>query len=267
VFFISIPNLSTEFLSAVNTFTSMLIGHHGKLGSGKSRGAVELRALLPDLQIEEKAFADNLKLFNAALCGTDIATQYAEAGKNQMIKIFNPDGDVDESRVTSLAGVMRKHRRFASVPNLEETLAKVLLEISNTFQPRSCTDITIGVLLQEIGTRFRRVFGEDVWVTLLMDEWTPKKNWIITDLRFANEKEAILSRGGKCIKFVGDPKGVRARSSRNLNHISETALDHDNSWDWVIDNKEDNIETMRTQLRAFLAHVRPSNTKAEPRPS
>lgn len=58
-----------------------------------------------------------------------------------------------------------------------------------------------------------------------------KSKWIITDVRFPNEVEAIKSRGGMLIKI----ERPRLKLSKH-EHSSETALDHYTDWDLVIQN-------------------------------
>jgi hypothetical protein len=68
-------------------------------------------------------------------------------------------------------------------------------------------------------------------------------NWIITDMRFPNEMEAVVEKGGITIKVVRSGTTVGT-------HASETALD-DAYFDHVISNNgtfEDLIEKVRQIL-------------------
>ena len=100
--------------------------------------------------------------------------------------------------------------------------------------------------LQRVGTdAMRNLVHEDIWVNALFVDYKEEldakhfksnigestlkfPNWIITDVRFINELEAIKNRGGLMI-----------RVNRSINdtdsHISEQALDYFPS-DIVIDN-------------------------------
>lgn len=112
-------------------------------------------------------------------------------------------------------------------------------------------------LLQVLGTEaMRNVLHENVWVNALMadykgiykglpSEYTPGKNltypnWIITDMRFPNEMDAVKAKGGITIRVngmyvrQGDGKATRTYSETG-EHPSETALD-DHKFDYVIDN-------------------------------
>ena len=61
-----------------------------------------------------------------------------------------------------------------------------------------------------------------------------KPNWIITDVRFPNEVEAIENRGGIVIRIERTPRSYGTEFIID-EHPSETALD-DHNFDYVIDN-------------------------------
>ena len=81
--------------------------------------------------------------------------------------------------------------------------------------------LTYRYALQYIGTEmFRGMWNPDTWVISLMGKYDRHKNWMITDVRFPNECDAITERGG-CI--------IRINRESNLesdNHESECALDN-----------------------------------------
>jgi rhodanese-related sulfurtransferase len=75
-------------------------------------------------------------------------------------------------------------------------------------------------LLQRMGTEVgRALYGESFWVDrvlLQMDSWN---NYVITDVRFPNEVEAVRSVGGKVIRIYRE--GVGAVNT----HVSDTGVD------------------------------------------
>lgn len=89
-------------------------------------------------------------------------------------------------------------------------------------------------------------------------------NWIITDLRFPNEFEAVKERGGICIK-VNRPKklkvaidmdsmtraGKEAYNAFIKEHESETALDGHQDWDYIIQN-DGTIEDLIQKVKKIL---------------
>lgn len=130
--------------------------------------------------------------------------------------------------------------------------------------------ITPRVILQRIGESLRKGVDENIWVNALLNTSmlkveeaksnkgiegdsaqeesidrtiTVKKklpNWIITDVRYPNEAEAIKSLGGILIR-------VDRETGYKDNHISETALDDYDGWDYIIDNNG-TLEDLRNKV-------------------
>lgn len=96
--------------------------------------------------------------------------------------------------------------------------------------------------LQKLGTEsIRDVIHSNAWVTALMCDYKPAKlseyyasKWIITDVRFPNEAQAIKNKGGLVIRV--DRPGIKPI---NL-HPSETALN-----DWEFDYKIANVSDFK----------------------
>lgn len=233
----------------------VLIAFHGKLGSGKNEAARQMKLLFANgADFEEKALASNLKAFSATLTRTTLEDQCSEGGKNREIPVCEMSTRKILLDVRGLLDSMMSFDFFQCKP-LEKQVHKIIEEIvasrEKTGQKKDILTLSCGSIQQEIGTRFRQEFGCDVWLSLLFDDWETRKNWLITDLRFPNEKAEIEAQGGFCIKLVGDPKKVRANSKRDPNHISETALDAVTAWDCVVDNQHDDIQNLRKQLFQF----------------
>lgn len=98
--------------------------------------------------------------------------------------------------------------------------------------------MTIGEMQQKIGTEAIRFnIHPDAWILSLFSTYNDiKDSWIISDVRFKNEADAIRQRGGILIRLNGDPKRCRERDNRDMNHPSETELDTYTEWDYVFDN-------------------------------
>lgn len=52
-------------------------------------------------------------------------------------------------------------------------------------------------ILQDLGTGVRDVIGQDAWVAALRQKVLPGVRYVITDVRFPNEAEAITDMGGE----------------------------------------------------------------------
>jgi hypothetical protein len=121
--------------------------------------------------------------------------------------------------------------------------------------------MTVREFLQKLGTDALRIgLHDNVWVNALMadykPEWTTDEgahdpvqelpNWIITDVRFPNEAQAIKNKGGIIIRV--DRPGVVPIN----NHPSEIGLD-DWKFDYKIANVSDVVSLMFT-VENILKH-------------
>lgn len=84
-------------------------------------------------------------------------------------------------------------------------------------------------ILQLLGTDICRSISPTIWIDTLFCNFNPSCRWIVTDVRFPNEAQAIKDRGGKLIRIERNT-GLVDR------HLSETALDNFKDWDIIIDN-------------------------------
>lgn len=109
--------------------------------------------------------------------------------------------------------------------------------------------VTPRFMFQFVGTEcMRNVYGQDVWVRSLKRriEKDSVSNWVISDVRFFTEAEAIKNWGGVLIHVdrKGVPKPAKIRLPpkwyrpwpKYVEHISETQLRDYKGWDVVIDN-------------------------------
>jgi hypothetical protein len=94
---------------------------------------------------------------------------------------------------------------------------------------------SVGKYQQIIGQFGREEFREDIWVNIALNH--PAKFKIIPDIRHPNEADAIKAAGGIVIRIVRD--GVSLNDGRDVNHISEIALDN-----YSFDNTINNVGTL-----------------------
>jgi hypothetical protein len=106
--------------------------------------------------------------------------------------------------------------------------------------------MTVREFLQKLGTdAIRNGLHEDTWVNATMAGYDSKRtppNWIITDVRFPNEFDAIKKRGGTMVRVF--------RHGMTSSHISETALDT-YEHDIYISNKG-NIDDLVDKVRISI---------------
>lgn len=98
--------------------------------------------------------------------------------------------------------------------------------------------------LQILGTEIGRNIDKDIWVKSLFMDYGEGCDWIIPDVRFINEAEAIKSRSGILIKVERDTGYVD-------NHASEHALDNYTSFDYIIQNNG-NIEELVSKVEEIM---------------
>lgn len=109
---------------------------------------------------------------------------------------------------------------------------------------------SVGTMLQDVGNAIRQGVHPDAWVLSLLtyfdQEDSEQRHWVIDDVRYPNEADAIRERGGVLIRLNGDPGHTRKTSNRNLQHESETALDDYSHFDVIINT--DQYESRLTEL-------------------
>ena len=114
--------------------------------------------------------------------------------------------------------------------------------------------MTYRQFLQELGTdAMRDGLHTNVWVNALFSDYKPLvysdrggfeyPSWIITDMRFPNEMEAVKEKGGITIRVVRP-------GTKNGNHPSETALDN-SKFDYEIINNG-TLEYLVEKVRIIL---------------
>jgi hypothetical protein len=147
-------------------------------------------------------------------------------------------------------------------------------------EDRYLVKTTPRLLLQLMGTECgREVLHPDLWVTAVMDNYrpiddTPRAslgnvidysdcdfpNWVISDMRFPNELEAVKDRKGLTIRIerehcCGDVGFCKYGDGFNCakpisTHPSETALD-EAKFDYVVDNNG-TIKDLTVKLKEIL---------------
>jgi hypothetical protein len=131
-------------------------------------------------------------------------------------------------------------------------------------------EMTYREFLQKLGTEaMRDGLHTNVWVNALFADykakWVPTgdsvakedvslekeyPNWIITDMRFPNEKEAVEEREGITIRVVRPVHALSQENHCGLLHPSETSLDSA-EFDYTIVN-DSTIEDLVEKVREIL---------------
>ena len=114
-------------------------------------------------------------------------------------------------------------------------------------------------LLQLLGTEAgRQIIHPNIWVNALFADYEDNKsdwlsginsNWIITDVRFPNEAQAIKDRGGILIRINRPQYLDNGLVIRKDEHLSETALDDYDGFDYVIENDSDSVQDLIDKVK------------------
>jgi len=95
--------------------------------------------------------------------------------------------------------------------------------------------MTLGELLQDIGTKLRDTVDVDIWIKSIFTTMNNEGLYLISDLRFINECEYINKYNGVTLRVNRSNNTIGKKSKRDLNHKSETELDN-YIFDYVIEN-------------------------------
>ena len=124
-------------------------------------------------------------------------------------------------------------------------------EKKKTFFPN--VNLTGRELLQKVGTEWGRSLNPNIWVNLLFNKIDDAgykmyyKHTIISDVRFKNEADEILKRGGILIK-------LERNTGLSDNHISENDLDDYDKPMYVIDNNG-TLEQLKQKLEIVVESI------------
>ena len=190
----------------------MIIGISGKAGSGKDTAAKMLEVLYANPDISYEDFA-NRKYKNFA----DIQVMHF--------------ADILKETVRALFGIGEWET------NTQEGKKITISWIGKTVRE----------LLQKVGQGLRDAIDPDLWIKALFANTEGWSNYIIADVRYPNELEAIKERDGVLIRINRNGAGAG-------NHSSETALDDYNDWDLIIDNnstKEDLFNVLKKIIQEY----------------
>jgi len=95
--------------------------------------------------------------------------------------------------------------------------------------------VTPRYILQKVGTEcMRNGFADDIWIKSLHRKILKNPgNYVITDVRFPNEADAVLDWGGKLIRVDRINSGASGGIEK---HASEVSLDDYTKWNYILKN-------------------------------
>lgn len=255
-----------------------LIGISGKIGSGKDTIGNIIQYLILESKIKSGLPFTNQKLDNS---GWKIK-KFADKLKDIVCLLIGSTKEQLEDREFKEKELGEEWWFNHIVP--EHGLGTKLINWDKDLKPQKMTPRK---LLQLLGTECgRNIIHPNIWVNSLFADYKADintyhhayskdgenyglqtlkyPNWIITDMRFPNELEAIKKRGGITIRVnrvtfkeqeteFGKVSTIIQPEVDNLlenNHPSETSLDSA-TFDYVIDNNSD-IQSLIKKVKIIL---------------
>lgn len=223
----------------------MLIGLGGEIGSGKSTVA---SILTKKYGYHEKFFARNLKeMFKAVYNVSDWAVATQE-GKAHPLTYPLPLSAFHLNCICHWVATVNK----VKLPDNIDLLIHVEAEKKITFP-------TTRKGLQYIGTDIcRKWFGDDFHVRIVFEEiereGLPLDKVVISDARFANERQVISSKSGKNILIV-NPEDEKPKDASVSGHASETSLGTPEEYDYVLMNYKESLVALEATVDAAVKFV------------
>jgi hypothetical protein len=254
-----------------------LIGINGKINSGKDTVGKIIQYLTSKDYLQEIGDIESYLESN---------TDYNFGHWNWQIKKFAGKLKEIASILTGIPVEKFEDQDFKKTNLGEEWSSPILGEDWQDGKPIN-VPITIRKFLQVIGTEaMRDIVHTNVWVNALFSDYKYENEestylnpyptieypyWLITDLRFPNEFEAIKNRGGICIRVNRDKyceclkekmresdidKGFFSCSCRKAyrEHSSENSLDN-HTFDYILYNNG-TIEELIEEVRKMLLHFK-----------
>lgn len=222
----------------------MIIGISGKIGSGKDTvGELIQRITSPDIE-EYGSFKDGVWIPMKGASRFQVR-KFADALKDNVCRLLGVDRDKLEDR------------DYKETPLGEEWWyykhGKLILpyghykgEDKKIADERYLVKPTPRLILQRLGTEgVRDIIHPNAWVNATFATYTPEDNWILTDMRFPNELDAVILRGGVTFR-------TERGDGNTGDHPSEIALDEQlDKFDYILDNNG-TIEELEEQLKSAL---------------
>lgn len=104
-------------------------------------------------------------------------------------------------------------------------------------------NMTTREVMQKYGQAMRNIY-KNFWIYLNLKDYKKEENWLIPDVRFRNEADAIQDLGGVVIR-------IESKRSLPSTDVSETALDNYENFHIIITNDGTKDELTEKTREAF----------------
>lgn len=222
-----------------------LIGIHGKARSGKDELC---KILAKTFGFERKAFADKVRWFGITYF--DLTPELVNETKTkESRKILQGIGNSVRNNITKLSQILLTTEPVeigvSKYPVWVEQIAveEFGVEVKDLKGRKKYKGIVLNGIFRMWSAHIKefisvsRGVDEEIWVNYLLDELKEINQdtiYVITDVRYANEKTVIEKLGGKTVKILRmDKPDIEAGE----NHKSEIDLDDVTDWDFKVINE------------------------------
>jgi len=168
---------------------------------------------------------------------------YAQSGKDSVAEVLVRDfGFIRIAFADKI-----KELLYEMNPEIDQTKLRELVDADSWDEIKQ--NPKVRKLLQDLGVGARVIFGEDFWVKQALAGMIDRKkyNYVITDVRFPNEMEAIWALNGKIWRV--ERPGVGPVNDHISEHASKGIEE-----DCYISNSG-TLETLRGTVRNLMRHV------------
>lgn len=217
-----------------------LIGISGKARSGKDELA---RILVYTYNFKQVSFARKVK--DLAILYYDLTEEDLEIKKPDTRKILQGLGYMLRCEITTIKDILDDDLPalgLTDYPLWVENLVVKYFEVEPLYlkplrrrYPKICLEGTQR-MYEDLLNEFLKIsngIDDNIWVNYLFKDLDDKQVYVISDVRFLNEKAHIRNHKGKSIRIIrqNNPEII------GKNHVSETELDFDTTpWDAEIVN-------------------------------
>ena len=111
----------------------------------------------------------------------------------------------------------------------------------------SWLNISFRQLLQSLGEAVRCQINENFWVYSMLATYQDSDFWIVSDVRYKNEADELLSRGALLIR-------INRESNNSDTHQSEVDLDSYDKFSYIIEN-DGSLEDLYNKVKKIYQTV------------